>query len=32
MNWSTEVSTRSTFLAADWPTWRTAPIWVPFWS
>ena len=31
-NWSTEDSMRSAFLAVDWPTWRTAPIWRPFWS
>jgi hypothetical protein len=23
---------RSAFLAVDWPTWRTAPIWCPCWS
>ena len=31
-NWSTLPSIRSAFLAVDCPTWRTAPICVPFWS
>jgi hypothetical protein len=25
-NWSTELTTRITFLKVFWPTWRTAPI------
>src|SRR5262245_9783177 len=32
MYWAVLLSIRRAFLAALWPTWRTAPIWRPSWS